>query len=294
MRKEQRQSMQESSSNKGPKDSRIAELHQQLAPLREEHDKLKSEAREWAEKRNSLHRQIKMLRAKGQDLKLERDTLNKRVQELKTLREEAHKSRNEKHARIVKLREELRTITPKRPSSDMASLQTEIQKLEWKIQTTPLALKEEEKLINQIGSLESQLLVHKKLQRLKKNLAGLQIEEKEMESRAEAYHTEILALAEHSQDLHKEMLEALDKAGTLQREADGIHEAFLETKQKTQCLHKRVELIREELRCVEDEERAKHELELQKGFEKQALEKLKRGEKLTLEEFKVLSEKGII
>ena len=274
--------------------NKIAELYQQLAPLKEENNKLNSEAKEWAGKRNSLHKQIRKLRAKAQELKQKRDTLNKRVQELKTLREEANKKRREKHAQILRLREEIGTLTEKKPSRGMDDLQMEIEKLEWRIQTTPLTLREEEVLIDQIRPLENQLLIYKKLQKLKNNLTELRIEEKEFESKAKTYHKEILELAEQSQELHKEMLEALNEVGILQSEADKAHQRFLEANQKARSLHQRIEPIREELHRMEEENKARYELELREGLEERALEKLKRGEKLTWEEFKVLAEKGIV
>jgi uncharacterized coiled-coil DUF342 family protein len=90
------------------------------------------------------------------------------------------------------------------------------------------------------------------------------------------------------------MLEALDEAGTLQIEADKAHQRFLEAMQKAQSLYQQIELIREELHRIEEVKKARRELELRKGLEEKALEKLKRGEKLTLEELKVLAEKGIV
>jgi len=273
---------------------KITELCQQLAPLREEHDKLNSEARKWAAKRNALHKQIKKLRAKAQELKQKRDELNTRVQELKTLRKEANKKRREKHAQILELREDIKAITEKKPSKRMENVRIEIEKLEWKIQTTSLTPKEEEILIDQIRPLETQLLVYKKLQKLRNNLTELRTEEKELESKAKTYHTELLEIAEQSQELHKEMMEALNEAGTLQSEADEAHQRFLEANQKARNLHQRIEPLREELHRIEEENKARHEHELRKGLEERALEKLKRGEKLTWEEFKALAEKGIV
>ncbi len=273
---------------------KITELRQQLAPLIEKHDKLNSEAKQWAEKRDSLHKQIKKLRAKAHELKQKRDELNVRVQELKILREEANKERRERHAQILKLREEIRALREKKPSRSMDNIQAEIEKLEWKIQTTSLTLKEEKVLIDQVGFLENQLLVYNQLQKLKDSLTELRTEEKELESNAKIHHKELLGLAEQSQELHKEMMEALNEADSLQGEADKAHQRFLEAKQRVRSLHQRIELLREEIHCIEEETKSKHELELRKGLEERALEKLRRGEKLTWEEFKVLAEKGIV
>lgn len=274
--------------------NKIAKLKHQLAPLEEEHDKLSSRAKEWAGKRNALHEQIRKLRAKASELRQKRDELNTRVQGLKTLREEVNKKRRQQHAQTLKLREEVRTYAEKTPSRDMENLQMEIERLEWRIQTTPLALKEEEMLIDQIRPLENQMLIYKKLQKLKNDLTELRTEEKESESAAKTYHKEILELAEQSQGLHEEMLEALNEADTLQTEADNAHQKFLDAKQNARSLHQQIEPLREELHRMEEEKKARHELELRRGLEERALEKLKRGEKLTLEEFKALTEKGII
>ena len=277
-----------------PLTKEIAELHQRLAQIREEHDKLNSEAKEWAGKRNSLHKQIRKLRDKAHEFKQKRDTLNKRVQELKTLRDEANKKLREKHAQILESRKEIKTLTEKRPSRHMNDLQTEIEKLEWRIQTTPLPLKEEEMLIDQIRSLENQLLTHKKLQKLKNNLAEYRTEKEESESQAKNCHTQLLELAEQSQQLHKEMLETLNEATPLHDQADKAHKSFLEAKQKAERLHQQIGIIGEEIHGIEEKNKARHELDLRKELEERALEKLKRGEKLTLDEFKALAEKGII
>ena len=71
-----------------------------------------------------------------------------------------------------------------------------------------------------------------------------------------------MKLAEQSQEIHKEMLEALNEADVLQSEADKLHQRFLETKQKAQSLYQRIELIRRELHRIEGENKARHELEL--------------------------------
>ena len=277
-----------------PLTKEIAELHQRLSQIREEYDKLNSEAKECARKRNSLHKQIRKLRAKAHEFQQKRDTLNKRVQELKTLRDEANKKRREKHAQILESRKEIQVLTEEKPSRRMNDLQTEIEKLEWRIQTTPLTLKEEETLIDQIRSLENQLLIHKKLQKLKNNLAEYRTEEEEFESQAKNCHTQLLELAEQSQQLHKEMLETLNEATPLHDEADKAHKRLLEAKRKAERLHQQIDIIREEIHRIEEKNKARHELDLRKELEERALEKLKRGEKLTLDEFKALAEKGII
>jgi phosphoserine phosphatase len=97
------------------------------------------------------------------------------------------------------------------------------------------------------------------------------------------------------------MLETLDKARKLQVEADDAHQKYLETKQQAQQIHQKcVELVEKiktferELKENADKKQAERQGELQKELEERALAKLKRGEKLMWEEFKILAEKGIL
>jgi len=279
-------------------EQRIGKLNQELASLKEERNKLNLEAKKWAEKRNAIHEQIKSLRTKAADLKGKRDNLNEKVQEFKSLRDQAKTKRKEKHAQILKLKEKVRSLTERKPSQSMHGIQREIEKLEWKIQTTSLPVKEEETLINQVRQLEAQLVVHKQIEKSKEELMELRAEEKALETEAKTYHEKLSELAEQSQKFHEEMLENLNKALGLKAEADSTHQKYVEIKQQAQNLHQKcVELLdkiktfEKDLQEAEDKRQAKRRRELRKELEERALEKLKRGEKLTWEEFKILAEK---
>jgi len=279
-------------------EQKIGKLNQELAPLKEERNRLNLEAKKWAEKRNNIHEQIKDLRTKASDLKGKRDNLNEKVQELKSLRDQARTKRKEKHAQTLKLKEKVRSLTERKPSQSMHTIQREIEKLDWKIQTTSLPVKEEEMLINQVRQLETQLLIHKQIERTKKELVEVRTEEKALETEAKAYHEKLSELAEQSQKLHEEMLENLNKAHSLKVEADITHQKYVEIKQQAQNLHQKcvelldkIKTIEKELQEVEEKKQVKRQHELLKELEEKALEKLKRGEKLTWEEFKILAEK---
>ena len=282
-------------------EQRIGKLNQELAPLKEERNRLNLEAKKWAEKRNAIHKQIKDIRTKAADLKEKRDNINEKVQELKNLRDQAKTKRKEKHAQILKLKEQLGSLTERKPSQTMRNIRRDIEKLEWQIQTTSLPVKEENQLINQVRQLEAQLSVHKQIEKSKEELMTLRTEEKALETEAKTYHAKLSELAEQSQKFHEEMLENLNKARSLKVEADSAHQKYVEIKQQAQNLHQKcVELLdkiktfEKELHETEEKKQTKRQHELLKELEEKALEKLKRGEKLTWEEFKILAEKGKI
>ena len=280
---------------------RIEKLNRKLDPVREERDKLNSEARKWADRRNSTHEQMKMLRTEAANLKEKRDTLNTQVRELKNLREKANSQRNEIRAQILKIKEKIMALLGKKPPRTMHDLQSEMEKIEWKIQTTPLLLKEEKLLVDQVKALEGQLTVYRQIQKLKESIVELETREKELEAEAKLYHEKLSELAEQSQKSHEERLKVLDKAHSLQTEADSAHQKFLEFKQQAQGFHEKymelygqVKSLREELSRTEEERQAKRQLELRKEVKEKAREKLKQGEKLTWEEFKLLAERGTL
>lgn len=280
-----------------PLKQKIEELNHRLASLKEELDKLNQEARGWAEKRNSIQKQIKTLRTKVANLKEKRDELNESVRELKNMREQAIAERREKHTQILKLKEKLKRLKEKKPLRNMSNVESEIEKLEWKIQTTSLPVREERMLIDQVRVLETQLSTHKKLRELEDSLLELRAEEKALETKAKLHHERLSELAEQSQGFHEKMTETLGEIQTLRAEADGAHQKYVEIKQQAQPFRQeRGELLRQakrlkqELRQVEEQKQLKRQRELHKELVEKALEKLKRGEKLSWEEFKVLSE----
>ena len=280
---------------------KIEELNRELSALKQERDKLNSEARVWAEKRNTIHEQIKALRTEAKHLKEKRDDTNQKVKELKGLREQAKGEQKEKRAQIVKVKEKMRVVMKKKPSRPMVDIQKGIDSLEWKIQTTSMSVKEEKVLVDQIRILEGQRAIHKQLQELKNSLIELQTQEKTLATKAKLHHETLAELAEQGQEFHKQMLELLTRAQNLKPEADAAHQKHVEFRQKANEVHQKfLELLQQinslklEIKKKEEEQQTKKQQELREEAEKKAQEKMKRGEKLTWEEFQLLAEKGAV
>lgn len=96
------------------------------------------------------------------------------------------------------------------------------------------------------------------------------------------------------------MLERIDESKKLKTEADAFHRLFLETKEKMRPIQdefskvsNHVKQLKDDLREEEEKERKHGEEALREKLEKQAREKLKRGEKLSWEEFQLLGEDGV-
>jgi uncharacterized coiled-coil DUF342 family protein len=280
---------------------KIENLNQELMPLKEERNRLNLEAKKWADTRNSLNNEVKGLRTEAGSIREKRDALNEQVKQLKKLRNELGTKRKEKRDRISELREKLDELTETRSMRDLRAIEREIEDIDWKIQTNSLPVKEEAMLINRVRQLEAQLSALKKIRKLKKELHELQTDDRNFGAEAKTLHEKLSELAEQSQKFHEQMLEKLDKAHTLQSEADDFHKKYVETKTQAQKLHQKcIELLQQiksierELKETADKKQAERQSELQKELEERALTKLKRGEKLMWEEFKILAEKGMV
>lgn len=284
-----------------PITQQVVSLKRELDALKEESDKLNAEARKWAEKRDSIHEQMKELRKEAADLREKRDALNKEAQEAKGYREKAKKERRERRAQILKLKGRLRTLMKKKPPKGMREIQKEIESLDWRVQTTSLTLEDEKSLVDRVRLLEGQLLVHKQIQKLKETIFELQTEGDSLKVQAGLHHEKLSKLAQQSQIFHEKMLENMKQIRTLRLEADSIHQKYVQTKQQARDLHQKrlklsrqIGLLQQKLRRAEEEKQTERQHQLRKELEERALEKLKRGEKLTWEEFTVLAEKGIL
>jgi len=279
----------------------IEEQTHELSQLEEERSKRNSDAKRWAEERDALHQRIRELQSEAGVLREKRDKLNEEVQELKRLREEAHQDRREKNPEIERTKEKIVALEKKKDKRNMHNIAKEIESLEWKIQTTAYTLEEERQLAARVGILEGQLRIHERIQELQKTLVQLLAEEKALQTKAQTYHERLSQLAEESQSFHEQVLQTLKKAQSLQARADEAHQRYVQSRQKARDLSEKckrirdqIKISRERIREAEEKRRTKRETELRKELEEKALEKLKRGEKLTWEEFQVLSEKGLI
>lgn len=280
---------------------KIEDLSRELSIIKEERDMLNLEVRESLKKRNSIHHQIRGLRAEATVLREKRDALNERVQELKRLREQAKMQSKKIHDQILKLEEKVENSMEKRLPHNISEIERKIESLDWKIQTTPLTLEEERPLVNQVRLLEAQLSIHKQIEVLDKHLVELKAEKEALEVKAKHYHEELSEFAEQSQKFHKKMVEVLKKVDSFRVEANRLHQKYLETKQQAQELHQRhaeishqVSSLKQALHREEEEKQAQRQLELRKEMKEKALKKMKRGEKLSWEEFKILAEQGVV
>jgi uncharacterized coiled-coil DUF342 family protein len=280
---------------------KISELSQRLSQLRDQKETLTMEMDKWAEERDALNGKVRAARAEINELRTRRDELNASVQELKKMRAQP---RSEAHEKIEEIRSAQHNIsniqTTKRPSGNPQILQQEFDDIEWEIQTSSLSLEEEKELVQKVKELETQLKTHKKIKQLRERIQHLRTQVNNLDSESAAYHEELRKKASESQEIHESLQKKIATMKELKNEADIKHAAFVQTKERLKPIQDIIKKTMDELNVLRNESRAAEEQQkkqtenlIRSQLEQRAMEKLKKGEKLSWEEFQVLAEKGI-
>ncbi len=281
-----------------PEHQSVEEQQKRLTNLKDEKDRFAAEADEATIKRDRLNERSKTMRIEISELKVKRDELNQKVQELKQKRAETKAKISEKVEHLKKLRQEAKTLERKKPKRSQQDLQKEFADTEWKIQTSSLSLQEEKELVERVRQAEIQLSIYRKLEEFDKKEIELRIEVKALDVEGKTCHERLTQIAQSSQETHEKMLHKIEESKKIKAEADGYHQEFIRSLERTKTIRQEINAITGQLRQIKAEihekevkEKKVNEDSLRNKLEQQAAEKLKRGEKLTWEEFQLLSEK---
>jgi uncharacterized coiled-coil DUF342 family protein len=309
------------------KSVQVTNINLQIDKIKKQITEGNAQIKKDIEKRNQLHEQVKKTREEINKLKPERDALNEKVKELKKQRDAIRTQVTPIMNDIKALKEKIEALKKHLPRISQRALQEEHAAIEWKISTTSLDLQEEKRLIDQVKAIEIQLSGYKKIDNQNKKINELYKQKKVFDDQADVFHKELTELAERSQDLHSKIME---KAAVMRREkteADGLHQAFIRTKEQNNLLYEQIKLLvnqsldirremneqydvrrqeyqtrrqQDDARRKEEEAKRKQE-QTQRAIKEQAIkekigsearEKLQRGEKVSWDEYQLMLGEG--
>ncbi|MEM2939362.1 MAG: hypothetical protein QXU95_03705 [Candidatus Bathyarchaeia archaeon] len=280
---------------------KLVELDGEISELKVEIDKLSDEARKFVEKRNTIHEKMSELRLEATKLKGERDALNDEVRNLKIILGELKQSYHEKLNALNELRQRIRNHIKTKPAEKEEYLKREISDIEWKIQTASLSLEEENRLVKRVKFLETQLAFYRNLEEMRCEAILLKGQMKKLRDEIDSCRNKIAENIAKSQKLHERMMEHFREIDKLRVEADWMHKMYLEIREKISSLRLKyadllgqISALKKIIREEEERRRTEAAAALRGKIEREALEKLKRGEKISFEEFKILAEQGKI
>lgn len=281
----------------------LAEINRLATSLREKRDELNTEAQQLVKERDKLNAQVAEWLSKARDHREKRDEYNQKVAEFKVKRDEIYTTLKDKVDERQGTEEDAEE-TQKKSSPPSHVLRRKIRELDWSLQTQVLDLKREREIIEQIAELESELKVAEDAATKRKESAKARTEIEDLRLLMNAHHNSVLEFARLSQEENQNMIEAYAEVDTLRKRADEAHRRYLETRREADETHRRFIEARQEnsrLRKELGEIRVRRRVEKIQAIEERleekataALEKHKRGERLTMEEFSLLMKRGLL
>jgi len=258
---------------------RLSELEKDANELRKKRDKLNTEAREKANRRDELNKQMAELINQVKEHQKQRDVENTQVKDFKVKREEVRKTLAEAKKEVdhIKETEELEPLP--RPPIPEKVLRRNLKQLEWKIQTEILPKDEEKNLVQEIAILQEQLEEAEALRALRQERNARFSTYEGLKAEMNHFHKAVIRTAKASQRHHHEM-----------KTADETHKKFIE-------IIKGKEKHQKSLQSIRQKARVDHFREVKETIEAKAdvaLAKYKDGKKLSLEEFSMLVERGLV
>ncbi len=275
------------------------ELEQKLSALRKQEYELIGMAEQLVEKRDKLNDRSRILREETSKLKSERDTLNLEVKELKETRANLKTEIHNIIEQLKPLHVQANNLAKSGFSRDAPELQRRLERIEWEIQTTSMDLQQEKEMLNHVKLLEAQMTTHRKLLKVCREIDALEAQLKVYSEKSETCHDLLTQKAQRSQEIHQNMLARVAEMANVRTEADEFHRHFVETKTRISDIRQAMKEVSDKIRCMKNqilEQESVRKMAVEEAarasIKKQASEKLKKGGRLTWQEFQVLNEEG--
>ncbi len=266
---------------------------------RHRRDELNTRTKGWIEKRDALNAQVRQYIEEAAEHRTERDSLNEAVQGAKTERETWNRKVSELLDELNRLR---RRKTPQ-GAVPLEKLKRDLRGLEFRQQTSVLAVDKERDLIEQIARLRAEIKGREKVMEEDEEVQALQATVKDTKETAEHHHEEVTRLADDAQVHHDAMVSLYEQADATRGEADNAQEQFIKTKMMADKEHQRhIDFIHE----VRDYDKIIHGMrakarrsrggkEISTKQEAELIyERFKNGEKLSTEDLMLLQKSGYL
>ena len=279
-------------------EERLAELEDRADTLRRRRAELNSEAERWKNERDRLNESVRTLRGEALKHREERDEANRRVAEIKKRIESLRDVLTEKRRRLVevdaRLGEVRRSLPPKQ------DLKERLSSIEWEMMTTPTAdiLDREEELLAEAKGLRRTLAAHEELEAQEDEKLRVLADIKATELEIRGCWDEMKRLHEKSSTDHEKMILLHRRAEEERGRADDAHFKFLEHLSAIRGVDTELDkvmgearIIRKRLRELEQRSAAEREQKIEarrRELVMEAKRKLEAGEKLSLDEIKLL------
>jgi len=272
--------------------------------LRSMRDSYNEETRSALRERNELNSKVAAIIEQAKEHMRLRDSLNETVKACKVEREELKAQMAILQEQMAELEKQRDEEQPEGRRIDIRRIQQRTEEIEWRMQTTVIQPAREKELVEELTRLNETLKqasvaaeFHKDFMKARRQLA-------KHRSRMGEIHQLVVHTARRSQEHHDQMTTLFHDVNILRKQANDAHREFLDNKRKSDVAHgrfvdalKQKEGVNTEIRKQKQKtqrDRAKKTRQVKQDQLDEAVRKYKGGQKLSLEEFGMLVDKGLI
>jgi len=278
----------------GQHDRELKSIYKELKLHRTNMDDLKT-------KRNELNSKVKALVKKAREAKSKRDAFNEKIASLKSTRNEIQDNKRQFSSEISELKSKRDDLNKISKGSVETLSKSYVADLDVFV-NADIPLNHEIDLYERLLSMKERLDAAFDANKVHQELVEAYESSKEVFDTHADVGDEIQGLAEQSQKYHLEMIDIYKQVDEVRKEADLAHSQITAKFEATAPIRERIDPLKEKIAHLREEldvylEKL-NEINLEKDEKKQeehlesAKEKLDKNGRLSLEDLKVLMEKG--
>ncbi|MBY8999512.1 MAG: hypothetical protein KGD64_01225 [Candidatus Heimdallarchaeota archaeon] len=290
----------------------LEEKKDHLGTLRLKRKEFIDKLQECNQKRNEIrsirdqkNKEAKDLFNEAKVSKERRDQINEEVQVRKQMRDILREDADKIGKRLVELGSRIKDVgVPKN-----RKVGEKIRRLERQLETTPFLTKEMEKsTLSQLEELSAEFERIEQFKDLRSEVHDIQNKLRYMQTEIKTYHTSVTTLAKESQIHQEKMLAATKKARKIKDESDNAHAEVISLSGQITEIRKTLDGLTQDVKKLSSEfgielqaVRKARKVEAKRARDEkldakaeEILVRFNDGNKLTLDEFKVLMERGLI
>lgn len=270
-------------------------LRNEINSSRNELNKIDDQKESWFRKKDGLSSTIRKNVVQIRENKKKRDSLTKNVKELKEKRSKFNEETRKKISELNKLKDELNNLTKKSKIKDPRRIKGDIDRIEVKLETEPMAFEKEKELSKNLKLLKKLLSEASASIQILDEIKKLNSEIDVCRKKTDEIHNEIQKLAGQSQEFHENVVKNSKETNKTEINEKEAFKNFAESKKRFNTINNRLKekLIRmgevrnkiNQFKLEEDEKRKLKGDMLVKSKEQELEEKIKTGKKLTTEDF---------
>jgi len=270
-------------------------LREELNGLTSQLDEALEDGRRSADSRDAYHSKMKDARARIAELRQKRQELSQQIDEAFAASQALRRSMREKIQEAENVKSILKSTKVGYYTAE--KLERKIAKAEWRIQTGLIGPKEERRLFEEISRVERMLEETKVKRGTLRRLRGLSDQIDEIKNALKKNSDKIESLMRKRPALTREIRDLAKEYRKLRKLGDESHEKFVRARVLQRGIEdKRIPVISRlkalgyKARTARQTAVKKREHALKQRIVATAAEKMKRGEKLSFEEFRILME----